>query len=395
MYDFDTEVNRRNTGSLKWDVEEKELPMWVADMDFPTAPPVIEALKKRVEHGIFGYTIVKEDWYEAYRGWWERRHHFGIEKDWLMFVTGVVPAISSIIRKITTPAENVVVITPVYNIFFNSTYNNGRNILESPLQYEDGRYRLDLQDLEEKLKDPQSTLLLLCNPHNPTGIIWEREILEKIGELCEKHNVVVLSDEIHCDLTLPGREYIPFASVSEKCRNNSISCISPTKCFNIAGLQTAAVVVPNPVLRHKVWRGLNTDEVAEGNVFACDAAVAAFEHGEAWLEELREYLAKNRAIAEEFVQREVPKVGAVHGDATYLLWIDCTKLSVSSDELALFLRERTGLYLSEGCEYRGNGSQFLRMNLACPRKVLEDGLHRFKQGITAYLMESSAEPTPK
>lgn len=395
MYNFDLEVNRRNTDSLKWDVKDNELPMWVADMDFPTAPPVIEALKKRVEHGIFGYTIVKEDWYEAYRGWWERRHHFEIEKDWLMFVTGVVPAISSIIRKITTPAENVVVITPVYNIFFNSIYNNGRNILESPLQYEDGRYRLDLQDLEDKLKDPQSTLLLLCNPHNPTGIIWEREILEKIGELCEKYNVVVLSDEIHCDLTLPGREYIPFASVSEKCRDNSISCISPTKCFNIAGLQTAAVVVPNPVLRHKVWRGLNTDEVAEGNAFACDAAVAAFEHGEAWLEELREYLAKNRAIAEEFVQREVPKVGAVHGDATYLLWIDCTKLSVSSDELALFLRERTGLYLSEGCEYRGNGSQFLRMNLACPRKVLEDGLHRFKQGITAYLMESSAEPTPK
>lgn len=384
MYHFDQEIDRRNTDSYKWNVEEHELPMWVADMDFETAPEIIEALKKRVEHGVFGYPVIPDAWYEAYQGWWSKRHGFEMQKDWLMFCTGVVAAISSIVRKVTTVAENVIVMTPAYNIFFHSIYNNGRNILENRLIYEDGTYRIDWEDLEEKCKNPQSTLLILCNPQNPTGQIWDRQTLARIGEICYKNHVIVLSDEIHCDLTLPGTEYVPFASVNEINRKNSITCIAPTKTFNIAGIQSAAVCVPDAVLRHKVCRGLNTDEVAEGNVFAADAAIAAFEKGEGWLEELRGYLAENRRLAEEYIDTQITGLRAVHGEATYLLWIDCSALGIPSNQLAKTIRKSTGLYLSSGREYRGDGVNFLRMNLACPKSRLEDGLERLKKAVEGY-----------
>lgn len=384
MYHFDQEIDRRNTDSYKWNVEEHELPMWVADMDFETAPEIIEAMKKRVEHGVFGYPVIPDAWYEAYQGWWSKRHGFEMQKDWLMFCTGVVAAISSIVRKVTTVAENVIVMTPAYNIFFHSIYNNGRNILENRLIYEDGTYRIDWEDLEEKCKNPQSTLLILCNPQNPTGQIWDKETLVRIGEICYQNHVIVLSDEIHCDLTLPGTEYVPFASVNEINRKNSITCIAPTKTFNIAGIQSAAVCVPDAVLRHKVWRGLNTDEVAEGNVFAADAAIAAFEKGEGWLEELRGYLAENRRLAEEYIDTQITGLRAVHGEATYLLWIDCSALGIPSNQLAKTIRKSTGLYLSSGREYRGDGVNFLRMNLACPKSRLEDGLERLKKAVEGY-----------
>ena len=245
-YDFDIVTDRRNTHSLKWEAADGELPMWVADMDFKTAPEILSAIKERVEHGVFGYSVVPESWYSAYRDWWKSRHHFDMDREWLIFCTGVVPAISSIIRKLTTPAEKVLIQTPVYNIFFNSILNNGRQVLESELRYKEGEYEIDFEDLERKLADPQTALMILCNPHNPIGKIWDRETLAKIGELCKKHHVVVLSDEIHCDLTAPETEYIPFASVSKTCQENSITCIAPTKAFNLAGLQTAAVVVPDP-----------------------------------------------------------------------------------------------------------------------------------------------------
>lgn len=384
MYDFDKLTQRRGTGSLKWDVPERELPMWVADMDFETAPEIVEAIKNRAEQGIFGYSVVTDDWYEAYRNWWERRHHLKSEKDWYIFCTGVVPAISSIVRKLTTPGENVLVQTPVYNIFFNSIRNNGRNILESPLVYDGEEYRIDFADLEEKLKNPQTTLMLLCNPHNPVGKIWDRETLEKIGELCARHHVLVVSDEIHCDLTDPGYEYVPFASVSENCRDNSITCMAPTKTFSIPGIQTAAVMVPNPVIRHKVNRGLNTDEVAEPNVFAVGATVAAFEKGEPWLEELRVYLHENKQCVRNFIKKEVPEIKVVPSRATYLLWLDCSALTEDAAELVQFIRSHSGLYLTEGEEYGACGRQFIRMNTACPRERLMDGLQRFRESVEAY-----------
>ena len=383
-YNFDEPVNRRNTHSLKWDVKEQELPMWVADMDFQTAPEIQEAIRERAAHGVFGYSIVPEEWYQAYMGWWERRHHFSMEKEWLVFCTGVVPAISSMVRKLTTAGENVLVQTPVYNIFFNSIVNNGRNIAESPLRYDGNTYRMDFEDLERKLSDPQTTLMILCNPHNPVGRIWSREELEQVGELCRKYHVTVISDEIHCDLTSPGQEYIPFASVSENCKNTSITCMAPTKAFNLAGLQTAAVAVPNPNLRHKVWRGLNTDEVAEPNSFAVEAAVAAFMKGEAWLDSLREYIQENKNFVENFLKKEDLHIRLVPSQATYLLWLDCREMHGSAGEFTQYLREHTGLYLSEGKQYGENGSSFIRMNIACSRSRLEDGLERLAEGVRGY-----------
>ena len=383
-YDFDKPVNRRDTHSMKWDVKEHELPMWVADMDFQTAPEIQAAIQERAAHGVFGYSVVPEEWYQAYMGWWERRHGFSMEKEWLVFCTGVVPAISSMVRKLTTMGENVLVQTPVYNIFFNSIVNNGRNVIENPLRYDENGYQMDFEDLERKLSDPQTTLMILCNPHNPVGRIWSREELEQVGELCRKYHVTVISDEIHCDLTSPGKEYIPFASVSESCRNHSITCIAPTKAFNLAGLQTAAVAVPNPNLRHKVWRGLNTDEVAEPNSFAVEAAVAAFTKGDAWLDALRAYIQENKNHVENFLKKEVPQIRPVPSEATYLLWLDCRKMQGCATEFTQYLREHTGLYLSEGRQYGESGKFFIRMNIACPRSRLEDGIKRLVDGILSY-----------
>lgn len=380
-YDFDTPVQRRGTNCVKWDVASGELPMWVGDMDFQTAPEITAAFQARVAHGVFGYTTVPEAWYQAIQNWWRDRHSFAMEQDWLLFSTGVVPTIASVVRKLTTPGEKVLVQSPVYYVFFREILENGRRPVENRLRYEDGVYHIDFTDLEEKLADPQVSLMILCNPHNPIGRIWDRETLAQIGALCEKHHVTVLSDEIHCDLTDPGYDYVPFASVSEACARNSITCIAPTKAFNLAGIQTSAVVVPDPLLRQKVWRALQTDQAASPNCFAVEAAIAAFTKGGAWLDALRGYLADNKEETRDFIARELPQISVAPAKATYLLWLDCGKVSDNSAQLAKTLREKTGLYLSAGQGFRGNGDQFLRMNVACPKILLRDGLQRLKTGI--------------
>ncbi len=387
-YDFDTAVDRRNTSSLKWDVGESELPMWVADMDFKAAPEITKELERRLSHGVFGYSVVPQEWYDAYCGWWQSRHGFKMEKEWLLFCTGVVPALSSAVRKLTTPGENVLIQTPVYNIFFNSIVNNGRNVLESPLRYDGERYGIDFDDLEKKLADPQTSLMILCNPHNPVGKIWSRETLAEIGRLCKKHHVTVVSDEIHCDITDPGKEYVPFASVNGECRENSVTLIAPTKAFNLAGLQTAAVCTPDPVLRHKMWRAVNTDEVAEPNAFAVTAAVAAFTKGAAWLDELRGYIRRNKSIAAQFIKENIPQISLVPSEATYLLWLDCSRVCADASPLQAFLRAETGLYVCEGAEYGQSGKSFLRLNAACPESTLKDGLDRLLKGVEKFIEKS-------
>jgi len=386
-YDFDKITDRRGTSSLKWKVRENELPMWVADMDFETAPAIREALRKTVEHGIFGYAVLPEEWYSSIMRWWKERHGLSVEKDWLIFSTGVIPSISTCVRKLTSPGENILVQTPVYNMFFNCIVNNGRNVLENRLIYdrETVSYRIDWEDLEEKLANPQTSMMILCNPHNPVGKIWDRGTLARIGELCATHHVIVISDEIHCDLTEPGCDYVPFASVSETCRDNSVTCIAPTKAFNIAGLHSSAVIVPDKFLRHKVWRALNTDEVAEPNSFAAAASIAAFTEGGDWLDALRAYISGNRKLVGEFITREIPQIRLIPSEATYLLWIDCTDVSKEGIDIAAFIRKETGLFLSKGSAYGKNGEGFLRMNIACPRSIAEDGLRRLKAGIEAYI----------
>ncbi len=383
-YDFDTVTDRRNTGSMKWDVPENELPMWVADMDFRTAPEIIEALEERVRHGIFGYTDVTDDWKRAYTGWWKERHGFSFPEEWLVFSTGVVPTLSSCVRKLTTPNENIVILTPVYNIFFNSILNNGARAYECPLDRipgnagENDTYVINFEGLEKAFADPQTTLMIFCNPHNPTGTVWDRETLRKVGDLAKKYHVTVISDEIHCDLTDPGTEYIPFASVSENCNEVSITCVSPTKAFNLAGIQTSAVIVPDRDLRHKVWRGLNTDECGEPNVFAVTAAVAAFEKGGDWLDALRQYLYENKKLVKGFLSENLPKIKLCSGDATYLLWLDMSAYGGNSKQLQKDLRKKAGLFLSVGDIYGKAGEGFLRMNVACPRTMVEEGLKRLR-----------------
>ena len=354
-------------------------------MDFETAPEIIEAISNKVKLGIFGYTVIPEEYYLSISNWWEKRHNFKIEKEWILFCTGVVPAISSIVRKITSVGDNVVVQAPVYNIFYNSIVNNDRKILSSDLCYDGSNYYIDFDDLERKLSDNKTTLMILCNPHNPIGKVWDRETLERIGNLALKHNVTVLSDEIHCDLTYGNKEYIPFASVSKEIAQNSITCIAPTKTFNIAGLQTASIVIPNEELRNKVNRGINTDEVAEPNAFAMEATIAAFTKGEPWLNGLIEYLSENKSVVLEFINEKLPELKVVKSDATYLLWIDCSKITEDSAELCKYIRSNTGLYVSNGYVYGGNGKTFMRMNIACPRIRLEDGLSRLEAGIKSYI----------
>ena len=325
-----------------------------------------------------------DTWSQSYVNWWDKRHHITLNPDKLIFTTGVVPAISSAVRKLTTPAENVLVQTPTYNIFFNSIRNNGRNIVENHLLYDGREYHIDWETLERQLADPQTSLLILCNPHNPIGKIWDKETLARIGALCAENDVTVFSDEIHCDITAPGKEYVPFASVNEQCRQISVTAIAPTKTFNLAGIQSAAVYAENKALHHKMWRRLNTDEVAEPNAFAMCATIAAFTCGADWLDELRVYIEENKKYVTDFIAREIPQMKVVPSEATYLMWLDCQAYTKDSNKLYAFIRKESGLYLASGREYGTNGDGFLRLNVATTRKNVEDGMERLKQSMKAW-----------
>lgn len=375
-YDFDKLTERRNTNSLKWNVAENELPMWVADMDFEVAPAIKREIKKTAECGIFGYSITTDAYFKAYADFFSERYGAPFTPDAMIYVSGVVAAISSIVRRITNPGENVLIQAPVYNIFYNSILNNGRCVLSSDLVYKGGEYSIDFRDLEEKLANPQTTLMILCNPHNPVGKIWDKKTLKKIAELCEKHSVTVVSDEIHSPLTVPGKKYVPFASVSKTADEISITCLAASKAFNIAGLQSSCLYIKNPTLRHKVFRGINNDEVGEPNIFAVSANVAAFNESRDWLDALNAYLAENRRFAEKFIDDNIPQLHAVSAEASYLLWVDISGVSKDSVSFSEKLRQETGLFVNDGAEYGAPGKTFVRINLGTQRSRVEDGLMR-------------------
>lgn len=383
-YDFDTVRKRKDTDSLKRNASGNGLSMCTADMFFNTAPEVRSAMEGLAAQGIFGEQPVTEEWRLAYTGWWKERYGFLMDKDWFVFCTGIIPTISSIIRKLTTPGEQVLLLTPADDCLFAAITDNGRQVLESPLKYDGERYRVDFRDLERKLSDPQTTLMILGNPHAPAGILWDRETLAAVGALCAKYHVTVIAEEGGCDLAAPGRSYIPFASVSEDCRKNSITCISPAKAFQLAGLQTAAAVVPDEMLRHKVIRGLKTDAAASPNAFAAAAAIAAYTKGASWLDALRDYLAENWQTAMEFMKKEALQIRAYPSDAGYFLWLDCRDMAGGAAEMARFIRENTGLCLFPGNRCGGNARDFLQMNIACPLPLLQDGLARLRDGAAAY-----------
>lgn len=382
-YDFDTPINRRDTNSLKWNVAPSELPMWVADMDFAAPDVVREALQRKLDTGVYGYQVVPEAFGRAVADWWRTRHGWAVQPDWVIFVTGVVPAVTSCVRRLTHMGDNVAIFTPVYDIFFHSIENSGRHTLACPLVYSGGRYHIDWADLEAKLAHPNTTLMLLCNPHNPTGQVWSPATLMRIGRLCRRYGVTVLSDEIHCDLTLPAVDYVPFASLPH-CAANTVVCVSASKAFNLAGLQGAAVIVPDPILRQRVNRALNADEVAEPNAFAIEGTIAALTRGADWLDALRRYLAQNRDTVGDFLAQHAPRVHIVPQQATYLMWLDVSAYCTDSTALCDHIRRTTGLFVTAGGQYAGNGSRFVRLNIACPRVTLLDGLQRLAQGIATY-----------
>lgn len=312
-----------------------------------------------------------------------------MEREWMMFSSGVVPAISSMVRRLTQPAEKVVVLSPVYNIFYNSIVNNGRRVLASELLYEGGTYEIDFIDLEQKLQDPLTTLMIMCNPHNPIGKIWSREELTQINALCRKHHVIVISDEIHCDLCEPGKKYLPFAAVNASCLQNSITCLSASKAFNLAGLQAACVVIADEGIRNRIWRGFHTDEVAEPNVFACEATIAAWMEGKDWLKDLNHYISANKKTAQHYLKTQLPELHAVESQATYLLWIDCHVLHPFVDQFCDFLHKEHGLLVSKGSAYGKSGEDFIRINIACPNALMRTGLKRLSKGYRAFTKQFS------
>lgn len=390
-YDFDMIVPRRGTNSYKWDsmpTDRDVLPLWVADMDFRTAPAITEALARRVQHGIFGYVRVPDEYYEAVTRWFERRHDWHIDKEWMIYTSGVVPAVSAVIKALTEPGDGVVVQTPVYNCFFSSIRNNGCRIVSNPLIYEDGTYHIDFDDLERKTSDASVKLLLLCNPHNPAGRVWTREELSRIGEICHRNNVMVISDEIHCELVFPGHTYTPFASVCEEHLWNSVTCVSPSKSFNIAGLQIANIIARDEEVRRRIDRAININEVCDVNPFGIEATIAAYNEGEDWLMQLLDYLKANYDLLRDFFHTYLPEIPVTKLEGTYLAWTDCRIFSQSSDALQSRLLEETGLWLNSGTMYGAEGEGFLRWNIACPRVVLQDALERFKGFIDSLRKES-------
>ena len=329
-YNFDEIIPRRNTNSYKWDtaVSDSILPFWVADMDFRTAPPVIKALEKRVQHGIFGYTKVPQAYYDAVTGWFERHHNFTYLKEWTLYTTGVVPALSAIIKALTVPGDKVIVQTPVYNCFFSSIRNNGCEIVSNQLIYNNNTYSIDFDDLEKKASDSKAKLLLLCSPHNPACRVWTKEELMRIGKICFENDVIVVSDEIHCDLVFSGHKHLPFASLGEEFLKKSVTCTAPSKTFNLAGLQTANIHAADEDIRKKIDKALNINEVCGLNAFSVVALTTAYNEGEEWLEELKIYLYDNYLFLKNFFEEHLPQFPVLTLEATYLAWIDCSVLQI-------------------------------------------------------------------
>lgn len=376
---FDTAPDRRGSGSYKWDSEAGAgdvIPLWVADMDFKTAPVVIEALRRRVEHGVFGYTLVDDEYYAALRGWFAERHGYTIDTRQVIYTSGVVPALSAIIKALTKPGEGVIVQTPVYNCFFSSIRNNGCRIVESPLIREKisgdtFTYRMDFEDLERKAADPANTMLLLCNPHNPAGRIWNRDELKQVAGICSRNGVRVVSDEIHCELAMPELEYTPYGTIDP----TGVICLSPSKAFNTAGLQIANIVCPDDSVRRAVDRAININEVCDVNPFGVVALKAAYSpEGAVWLNALRGYLADNYRLTRDIISNELPGCPMALLEATYLPWIDVSSLGVPTEELEERLIREAGVWVNCGEMYGSGG--FIRLNIACPRERLREGLRR-------------------
>ena len=381
IFNFDETVCRRGTDCEKWDGGDAEglLPMWVADMDFRTAPCVIDALRKRVEHGVFGYEHVPETYYDAVINWFRRRHGWTMRREWLIYTTGVVPAVSAIIKAVTQPGDKVLVQSPVYNCFFSSIRNNGCVMEDNHLVYADGSYTIDFDDFERRASDPKVKAFLLCNPHNPAGRVWSEAELRRMGDICIRHGVFVIADEIHCDIVMPGYRYTPFASLSDDFLRHSATCTAPTKTFNIAGTQIANITAADDDVRRRIDKAININEVCDVSPFGVTALQAAYNEGEAWVDALIKYLHANYEYLKTYFAEHLPQIPVTRLEGTYLVWLDCAALGKPSPVIVDELKRQEKLWLNDGEMYGEHDRPFVRMNIACPRATLEKGLNMFRR----------------
>ncbi len=384
-YDFDKVVDREGTHSVKFDARnyffgtEDLIPMWVADMDFPVPVEVTEALKQRADHPLYGYTMRPDSYYNSFIQWLEKRHGWKVEKDWILFSPGVVPALNFIIQAFSKPGEKILIQPPVYHPFFFSVENNYREMVFNPLRYSNGRYEMDFDDLEKKL--PGVKMILLSNPHNPVGRAWTAEELKKMADLCVKHDVLIVSDEIHSDLSLPGNKHIPVASLSDEIAAGTLSCMAPSKTFNLAGLSTSSVIISDKEKRTSFEEYLERFHISGGNVFGMVASEAAYLHGEDWLNQVLGYVRDNFEYLDDFLKKNLPEVHLTPAEATYLAWIDFSALGMEGDELKSFMINKAKVGMNDGRTYRDGGEGFQRMNLACPRSTVEEALNRIEKAI--------------
>ena len=377
---FDETIVRRGTNCVKWDETELDdvIPLWVADMDFRVAPAIQEALRRRVEHGVFGYNIVPESYYEAVISWFRRRHQWTIQRGWILYTTAVVPAMSVVIKALTMPGEKVLILSPAYNCFFSSIRNNGCEVLESSLKRRDERFEVDWQDFESKCADEKTTAFLLCNPHNPCGRVWTREELRRMYHACRQHGVTVVSDEIHCELVMPGHTFVPMGTVGRDC----IVMNSPSKSFNTAGLQIANIICPNAEWRRRIYRAININEVCDVNPFGIVALEAAYNESGQWLDELCLYLWDNYRALCHFFAGQLPQLQVCRLEGTYLPWVDVSALGIPVEQLCHRLLSEGRVWVNPGTMYGPQSGQgYIRLNIACPRSQLMEGLRRIKSFI--------------
>ncbi|CUH97594.1 Cystathionine beta-lyase PatB [Propionispora sp. 2/2-37] len=381
---FDEVIDRRRTGCRKWDAAgqlfgtDDVLPMWIADMDFKSPPAVVKAIQDRAGHGVYGYPHKGEAFYTAIQSWMRRRHDWQVEKEWILGTPGVVPALSTAILAYTRPGDKIIIQPPVYPPFFSCVINNQRELVQNPLVFSEGRYCMDFDDLENKL-DGKVKMLILCSPHNPVGRVWSREELERLGKICEEHDLIIVSDEIHADLVFSGHQHIPMASLSPEVAKRTITCMAASKTFNVAGLYTAIVIISDPQLRDKFMQVFEALDLNTGNLFGITALVAAYEQGESWLEELLLYLNANIDYMLDFVMQQVPEIQIARPEATYLAWLDCRGLGLEEDKLKSFFIQQAKVGLNDGRTFGGKG--YMRLNFGCPRNVLEEGLLRIARAV--------------
>lgn len=388
-FDFDQRIDRYNTASVKWDGVERMfgakdlIPMWVADMDFMLPHTIMDAMKKRVDHGMFGYTLKTDAYCEAVIGWMKRRYSWDIKKEWIYHSPGVVSALSFIVHSFTKPGDKVVIQPPVYYPFKEVVDANGCELVYNPLKWEDGTYKMDLEDLRRKIQGVK--VIILSNPHNPVGRVWRKDELEALGRLCIDHNVLVVSDEIHADLLFPGYKHIPFASISEEFAQHSIVCTAASKTFNIAGLKNSNIIIPNPEIAKQYEATIKKFHVVGANIFGALATEIAYTQGELWLEELLAYLHQNLIFLTEYIEKNIKELTVIQPEGTYLIWIDCKKLGMEPKQLEQFMRREAKVAIDDGYIFGPGGEGFIRINIACPRFILAEGLKQIEQAVAKHL----------